>query len=246
MLLARKLKLRYLGPSVVVVCTTALLLIFSGGYHNPEGPLSYDKLLQLSQHRNDAYIQDTVRSHDELGQKNNKIVILRKPGLRTVTDEKKITAELSGTQFGKGPYETAPGSTKRHLVVDDQWRPPVNAGELGSGVMVNISDLSEKQRQRLDKSKQLHGFNELVSSLISLHRSLPPRLNELECGSIQYSSDLPDASVVIIFYNEAWSALLRTVHSVLDRSPPHLLRQVVLVDDFSNLGQCHVTSGCYF
>ncbi|NXA49582.1 GLT12 acetylgalactosaminyltransferase, partial [Nothocercus julius] len=45
---------------------------------------------------------------------------------------------------------------------------------------------------------------------------------------------LPKTSVVIAFYNEAWSTLLRTVHSVLETSPDILLEEVILVDDYSD------------
>ena len=40
--------------------------------------------------------------------------------------------------------------------------------------------------------------------------------------------------MVIIYYNEEWTAILRTVHSVVNRSPPHLLKEVILLDDASN------------
>ena len=39
------------------------------------------------------------------------------------------------------------------------------------------------------------------------------------------------ASVVFIFHNEALCALLRSIHSVLNRTPPRLLHEVVLIDD---------------
>lgn len=48
---------------------------------------------------------------------------------------------------------------------------------------------------------------------------------------------LPKTSVVIAFYNEAWSTLLRTVHSVLETSPDILLEEVILVDDYSDKGR---------
>jgi hypothetical protein len=56
------------------------------------------------------------------------------------------------------------------------------------------------------------------------------------CKTVQYDEDLPDASVIIIFNNEAWSSLVRTIHSVLDNSPSELLKQIILVDDFSTRG----------
>ena len=57
------------------------------------------------------------------------------------------------------------------------------------------------------------------------------------CRDKGFRSDLPEVSVVIVFHNEAWSVLLRSVHSVLSRTPTHLLREVILVDDLSTFGK---------
>ena len=48
------------------------------------------------------------------------------------------------------------------------------------------------------------------------------------------TGELKPASIIICFHNEAWSTLLRSVHSVIDRTPVNLVAEIILVDDKSN------------
>lgn len=45
---------------------------------------------------------------------------------------------------------------------------------------------------------------------------------------------MPTVSVIVPFFDEHFSTLLRTCYSVLNRSPPELIVEIILVDDHSN------------
>ncbi|KAJ8939001.1 hypothetical protein NQ314_011251, partial [Rhamnusium bicolor] len=59
------------------------------------------------------------------------------------------------------------------------------------------------------------------------------------CQDIKYRDDLPSASIVVCFYNEHFRTLLRTVHSILNRTPGQLLNEILLIDDYSNIPNLH-------
>lgn len=85
-----------------------------------------------------------------------------------------------------------------------------------------------------DASYEANGINVLLSDRISYNRT-PPNVRHDLCTMANFDSvSLPSASVIIIFYEEPYSVLLRTVHSVLNTSPSMLLKEIILVDDFSS------------
>ncbi|XP_060589941.1 polypeptide N-acetylgalactosaminyltransferase 11-like [Ruditapes philippinarum] len=98
-----------------------------------------------------------------------------------------------------------------------------------------LGQINGKEDEEFKQNGQgLYAFNDLISSRLSLNRAVPDTRHKL-CQTVKYQPDLPRASVIICFYNEAWSTLLRTVHSVLNRTPAHLLHEIILVDDASEL-----------
>jgi len=110
----------------------------------------------------------------------------------------------------------------------------VQYGEMGKPVVLP-SNMTAEVKKLVDEGWQKNAFNQYVSDLISVHRKLPDPRDQWCKEPGRYLENLPATSVIICFHNEAWSVLLRTVHSVLDRSPPHLLKEIILVDDFSDM-----------
>ncbi|KAI0224427.1 Polypeptide N-acetylgalactosaminyltransferase 5 [Lamellibrachia satsuma] len=115
---------------------------------------------------------------------------------------------------------------------------PDAPGEQGRAVNINKEKLSSAERIKFELGWNHNAFNEYASNMISLHRSLP-EVRDVECLDIKYRSELPDTSVIVVFHNEAWTVLLRTVYSVIDRTPPKLLREIILVDDASTFDHLH-------
>jgi polypeptide N-acetylgalactosaminyltransferase len=107
--------------------------------------------------------------------------------------------------------------------------PRSGPGEGGLPVVLDASDKSDG-----DRSVREYGFNMVASGKISMDRRIKDT-RPAECKNWHYpeTSKLPTASVVLVFVNEGWSTLLRTVHSVINTSPPELLAEVILVDDAS-------------
>jgi len=103
----------------------------------------------------------------------------------------------------------------------------VGPGEQGKPVQIPTEE--EKKHQDLFRA---NGFSGYASDKISIHRAIPD-IRHKGCKSKLYHATLPTVSVVIPFYNEHWTTLLRTFHSVIDRSPSKLLKEIILVDDAS-------------
>ncbi|XP_068612991.1 polypeptide N-acetylgalactosaminyltransferase 5-like [Brachionichthys hirsutus] len=100
-------------------------------------------------------------------------------------------------------------------------------GQFGQAAQVG-SDEDAEVKRRWDEGH----FNVFLSDKIPVDRAVPDTRPET-CAQDLVHDGLPTTSVVFCFVDEVWSTLLRSVHSVLNRSPPHLLREIILVDDFS-------------
>lgn len=102
----------------------------------------------------------------------------------------------------------------------------------GSGKIAHLKDpedIAQGEKQLLKIA-----LNEELSNHISYNRTVPDARHPA-CKKKSYDlSSLPTTSVIIIFFNEPYSVLIRTVHSVLNTSPKNVLKEIILVDDGSS------------
>ncbi|XP_049529442.1 polypeptide N-acetylgalactosaminyltransferase 35A [Anopheles darlingi] len=91
---------------------------------------------------------------------------------------------------------------------------------------------SEEQFIR-DIGYRKHAFNVLVSNKLGPYRPIPDTRHKL-CKQQVYDKVLPAASIVMCFYNEHLETLIRSINTVLHRTPAYLLKELILVDDCSD------------
>jgi len=155
--------------------------------------------------------------------------IKTEPGFVIVKDS--MQSEAKADDLSENTEKKLPKQEDPHVIV-----PPVDPdapGEMGRPVRIDNPDPETKKK--IDKGWRDNAYNQYVSDMISLHRSLPDQRDPW-CREPDRNlpvSELPATSVIVCFHNEGWTALLRTVHSIIDRSPPNLLQEIVLVDDAS-------------
>lgn len=94
-------------------------------------------------------------------------------------------------------------------------------------------NLAEDQQVAAQALFEQYGYNVYLSDRLPLDRSLKDTRSP-RCLEKKYPHDLPTISVVLIFMNEATSIILRAITSIINRTPAHLLKEIVLVDDCSS------------
>ncbi|KAL9922835.1 polypeptide N-acetylgalactosaminyltransferase 5 isoform X1 [Glossina fuscipes] len=136
-------------------------------------------------------------------------------------------------QVGGGFIRGGVSQTYRSTVLHKWYSAPTigeqrgKPGEMGKPVKMP-NEMKEMAKEKFKENQ----FNLVASDMISLNRSLTDVRHD-KCRDKSYPSKLPTTSIVIVFHNEAWSTLLRTVWSVINRSPRALLKEIILVDDAS-------------
>ena len=111
--------------------------------------------------------------------------------------------------------DTGPGInfTKEELNKNN-YKPESGVGEGGKPVY-----LKPHETIRSKRLFHINEFNLVVSDKISIDRELED-VRSASCQNLRYQSkSLPSTSIIIVFHNEAWSTLLRTIHSALNTSP---------------------------
>nr|XP_040049921.1 polypeptide N-acetylgalactosaminyltransferase 17 [Gasterosteus aculeatus aculeatus] len=157
-----------------------------------------------------------------------------------------VTSKPQTRRWGHGPpAATAPPPPPARLKHPDTLASPVClppglskslgliegfGGRGKGGLPATLSPAEDSDAKNL---REKYGYNAYLSDRISLDRTIPDH-RPGKCRKVGYPRDLPQISLIFIFVNEALSVILRSVHSAVNHTPAHLLKEIILVDDNSD------------
>lgn len=232
----RRLKARFRRitmTNMIVILLTLTLLLFITSFFNTH--TDYSDTANLNLQPNDAINSPQVlpmpvaRQDDDQEARNSRANLMRRAKHRNeeFVNDNQIDdpehARISSAAFYRegvlGNYEQ-----KEHY----------NLGRPGdNGTKFNLDSQTGVNHQEVETLKREYGMNMVASSYIPMDRVVPD-IRHPECKYWHYPEKLPTTSVVIVFHNEGLTTLVRTAHSVLLRSPRKLIKEIILLDDFSD------------
>ncbi|TRZ01286.1 hypothetical protein DNTS_001495, partial [Danionella cerebrum] len=98
------------------------------------------------------------------------------------------------------------------------------------------ANLSEEDQRKAEHLFEKYGYNAFLSDQLPLDRELQDT-RDPRCIGREYPVNLPSISVILIYLDEALSVLQRAICSIISRTPAHLLKEIILVDDHSTNGR---------
>ncbi|CAB3380905.1 Hypothetical predicted protein [Cloeon dipterum] len=150
-------------------------------------------------------------------------------GQSNYVDRKSGMRVIVGHYMGdKSALDNPQANLTKEILDTNMFAPRPNEGKDGSPVALAPFEL-----HKMHQLFKINRFNLLASDRIPLNRTLPDVRKKMCASRYAPTPGLPKASIIIVFHNEAWSTLLRTVHSVINRSPSSVLKEIILVDDAS-------------
>uniref|UniRef100_A0A8C1R637 Polypeptide N-acetylgalactosaminyltransferase n=1 Tax=Cyprinus carpio TaxID=7962 RepID=A0A8C1R637_CYPCA len=172
-----------------------------------------EKSVKKVNHINDILVMSQNEVHiDYFQHKTKPDIIKKRSGLKDPAEEALRVLHSTSVQVRRS------GGHHKVMALDVTERPrdPRAVGQFG-------------QPARVPRDKELESRRRWSEGFFNVFLNTRPRI----CSENLVHDDLPSTSVIFCFVDEVWSTLLRSVHSVLNRSPPHLLKEIILVDDCS-------------
>lgn len=108
-----------------------------------------------------------------------------------------------------------------------------------------IQNITKAIKEIIKENNEKYSFSNYNNRLVFTKRLKDVRHPSCKTPN-RYPNRLPSTSIIISFYNEYQTVILRTVNSILNNSPPELIKEIILIDDHSSVSDTGFRESEYF